>query len=201
MYPESDAEFCADDEMELSSEEFFFENRELETDFTEDSKSCEPTCNQQFSVLRNKDHNYQFIDHSPQYQPKELTNYVKQFNFQYLETTDEEWRLLIDMLVAAQNVYSQHKFDVGKTCQMFHVTLKPNVELKRQRPNNVPLHLKEKLEKLLTKLADADIIRERGDNDEMVYLIINPISLMPKNDYMKLVVDVRYLNSKTDLTS
>ena len=60
--------------------------------------------------------------------------------------------LLIDMLVDARDVYSQHKFDVGKTRQNFHVTLKPNVELKRQRPSKVPLHLKEKLEKLLTQL-------------------------------------------------
>ena len=39
--------------------------------------------------------------------------------------------LLIDMLVDARDVYSQHKFDVGKARQNFHVTLKPNVELKR----------------------------------------------------------------------
>ena len=52
---------------------------------------------------------------------------------------------LIDMLVDARDVYSQHKFDVGKTCQKFHVTLKTNVELKRQRPSKVPIHLKEKL--------------------------------------------------------
>ena len=51
---------------------------------------------------------------------------------------------LIDMLVDARDVYSQHMFDVGKTRQKFHVTLTPSVELKRQRPNKVPLHLKEK---------------------------------------------------------
>ena len=124
MSPEGDAEFCADDEMELSIEKLFLENHELETDFTKDYKSCEPTCNQQFSVLRDKDKNYQFIDHSLQYQPEELINYVKEFNFQYSEIRDEESRRLIDMLVAARNFYSQHKFDVGKTCQMFHVTLK-----------------------------------------------------------------------------
>ena len=49
--------------------------------------------------------------------------------------------LLIDTLVDARDVYPQHKFDVGKTRQMFHVKLKPNVELKRQRHSKVPLHL------------------------------------------------------------
>ena len=79
--------------------------------------------------------------------------------------------LLIDMLVVARDVYSQHKFDVGKTCQNFHVTLKPNVELKRQRPSKVPLQLKEKLEKLLTQLKDADIIHYMGDDEEVGSII------------------------------
>ena len=107
--------------------------------------------------------------------------------------------LLVDILVDAQDVYSQHKFDVGKTRQMFHVRLKPNVELKQQRPSKVPLNLKEKLEKLLTQLKDADNIREMGDDEEMGSLSVNPIILMTKNDYVKLVVDARYFNSVTDL--
>ena len=109
--------------------------------------------------------------------------------------------LLIDMLVDSKDVYSQHKLDVGKTRQKFHVTLKPHVELKRQRPSKVPLHLKEKLEKLLTQLKDADIIREMGDDDEMGSLFVNPIILMPKSDYVKLVIGARFLNSITDLTN
>ena len=90
---------------------------------------------------------------------------------------------------------------MGKTRQNFHVTLKPNIELKRQRPSKVPLHLKEKVEKLLTQLKEADIIREMGDDDEMGSLFVNPIILMPKNDYVKLAIDARYLNSVTDLTN
>ena len=54
------------------------------------------------------------------------------------------------------------------------VTLKPNIELKQQRPSKVPLHLKEKLEKLLTQLKDANIIREMGDDDEMGISICEP---------------------------
>ena len=109
--------------------------------------------------------------------------------------------LLIDMLIDSKDVYSLHKFDVGKTRQKFHVTLKPNVELKRQRASKEPLHLKDKLEKLLTQSNDADIIREMGDDDEMGSLFVNPIILMPKKDYVKLVIDARYLNSVTDLTN
>ena len=84
------------------------------------------------------------------------------------------------MLVYARNVYSQHKIDVGKTRQKFHVTLKPKFELKFHRPNKVPLHLKEKLDKLLTQSKDADMFRETGDNDKKGPLVVNPIFLMPK---------------------
>ena len=128
-----------------------------------------------------KGHNNRLIDHYLQYQPKELINYVKEFDFQYSDITDEEMVLLIDMLVDSRDVYSQHKFDVGKTRRNLHVTLKPNVELKKQRPSKVPLHLIAKLEKLLTQLKYADIIREMGDDDEMGSLSVNPIILMPNN--------------------
>ena len=109
--------------------------------------------------------------------------------------------LPIDMLIDSKDVYLLHKFDVGKTRQKFHVTFKPNVELKRQRASKLPLHLKDKLEKLLTQLKDADIIQEKGDDDEIGSLFVNPIILMPKKNYINLVIDARYLNSVTDLTN
>ena len=127
--------------------------------------------------------------------------YVKEFDFQFSDSTDEKMTLLIEMLIDSRDVYSQHKFDVGKTRQKFHVTLKPDVDLKKQRHSKVPLHLKEKLEKLLTQLTDADIIREMGDDDEMGSLFVNPIILMPKSDHVKLVIDARFRNSVTDLTN
>ena len=80
---EGDAKFYADDEIERYSEEFFLENRELETDFTKDSKSCQPTRDEQFPVLREKNHNNRLVDHYLQYQPEELINYVKEFGFKY----------------------------------------------------------------------------------------------------------------------
>ena len=92
------------------------------------------------------DHNSRLFDHYLQNQPKELINYVKEISLQYSDFTDQKLVLLIDMLVDARDVYYQHEFDVGRTSQKFHVTLKPNVELKRQRPSKVPLHLKEELE-------------------------------------------------------
>ena len=65
-----------------------------------------------------------------------------------------------------------------KSPQKFHVTLKPNNELKKQRPSKVLLEGMEQLKKLLTQLKDADIIREIGDDDEMGSLFV--ISDYPK---------------------
>ena len=64
--------------------------------------------------------------------------------------------LLIDILVDARDVYSQHKIVLVKTRQKFHATLKSNVQLKRQRPSKVLLLLKEKLQKTI------HTIRRRG---------------------------------------
>ena len=201
MTTRGDPDSVAEDEIERYSEEFHLQSKELETDFTNDAKSCQPTCDEQFKIFRPKETNTQLVEYYLQYQPKELVDYVKEFDFQYSDLNDDEVVTLIDTLIEAKDVYSQHKFDVGKTHQKFHVTLKADAELKRQRPSKVPLHLREKLEKLLTQLKDADIIREMGDDDEMGSLFVNPIILMPKHDYVKLVIDARYLNSVTDLTN
>ena len=40
-----------------------------------------------------------------------------------------------------------------------------------------------------------------GDDDELGSLLVNPIVLLPKADYVKLVIDARYLISITDLTN
>ena len=109
--------------------------------------------------------------------------------------------MLIDMIIDSRDVYSQHKCDIGQTKQRFHVTLKPNSELRKQRPSKVPLHLKDKLEKLLGQLKETGIIREMGDDYELGSLFVNPIILLSKADYVKLVIDARYLNSITDLTN
>ena len=192
--------FYAEDEIERYREEFYLNDRDLETDFTRDAKSCQPTCAEQFPTFRENDYNNHLIDHYLQNQPREIVQYVKELHFQFSEITDEEMTLLIDMLIDPKEVYLQHKFDVDKTREKFHVKLKPNVKLKRQRPSKVQLHLKEKLEKLLTQLEDADITRQMRDDDEMGSLFVNPIILMGKSDYVKLVRDAQFLNSVTDIT-
>ena len=74
-------EFYAEDEMDWYGEEFQLNERDLETDFTSDAKSCQPDCDEQFPNSRPKEQNEALIEPYLQYQPKELIDYVKQFNF------------------------------------------------------------------------------------------------------------------------
>ena len=120
---------------------------------------------------------------------------MKKFNFSEPELTDDELHLLFQIPMNDQNVYSHHKCDVGKIKQNFHVKLKENSELKKQRASRFPLHYQSKLEALLEELQRADIIRKMGDDIEMGSMFINPIIILPKGDTIKLVIDA--LKSRT----
>ena len=199
--PSSNNEHYVENEVEKNTNEWTKERDELETDFTRDSKSCQQPCSEQFPILRSKQLNDDLIDYYLQYQPKDIKNIIKQFDFRFIDLEDEELVTLIDMIVDSRDVYSQLKFDIGQTKQKFHVTLKPNSELTEQRPSKGPLHLKDKLEKLLGQLQDSGIIREMGDDDELGSLFVNSIILLPKADYLNLVLNDSHLNSITDLTN
>ena len=103
-------------------------------------------------------------------------------------------------LINNKDVYSQHKYDVGKLKQKFHVKLLPNSTLAKQRPSKVPLHYQEKLENLLEQLWKSGIIGEMGTDKEMGSEFINPIIILAKGNTVNLVIDARYLNSITDLS-
>ena len=75
--------------------------------------------------------------------------YIKEFDFLYSELTDEELVLLIDLLMDASDVYSQHNVDVGKTRQRFNTKLETGAIPKKQRPSKVEPQLREKLENYL----------------------------------------------------
>ena len=70
--------------------------------------------------------------------------------------------LLIDMLIDNRDGCSQHKLDVSKTRQKFHVKLKPNVDVIKRRPSRVPMHLKKKLEKLVTLFSYSGYYSRNG---------------------------------------
>ena len=147
--PSPNSEHYVENELESYTNEWTKERDELESDFTRDSKSCQPPCAEHFPILRSKQLNDDLIDYYLQYQTEDVTNLIKQFDFQYSDLEDEEQVTLFDKIVDSRDVYSQHKFNIGQTKQKFHVTLKLNSELRKQRLAKCPVHLKDKLEKLL----------------------------------------------------
>ena len=94
-----------------------------------------------------------------------------------------------------------HKYDIGRTKHKFHLPLKKDATFKKQRPSKIPIHLRDKLEKLMDELIQAGIIRELNENDDMNSWFVNPVIILPKKDYVKLVIDARYLNSITDTSN
>ena len=114
-----DPEVYSEDKIDRYSEEFHLNEREMETDFTSDAKSCQPAWDEKFPNLRPKEQSESLIEYNLRYQPKELAEYIKQFNLQYSDITDNEKTLLIDLLIDFKNVYFLHKFDVGKPDRTF----------------------------------------------------------------------------------
>ena len=165
--PSSNNEHYAENELENYTNEWIKEPDELETDCTRDSKSCQPPCTEQFPILRPKQLNDDLIDYYLHYQSEYIRNLIKQFDFRYTDFEDEGLVTLNDKIIDSRDVYSQHKFDIAQTKQKFHVTLKPNSELRKQRSSKCPLHLQDKLEKLLGQLQDSGIIQEMGNDDEL----------------------------------
>ena len=53
----------------------------------------------------------------------------------------------------------------------------------------------------MDELIQAGIIRELNENDDMNSWFVNPVIMLPKKDYVKLVIDARYLNSITDTSN
>ena len=61
-----------------------------------------------------------------------------------------------------QDVYSEHCYDFGLIGIPFHNTLKADAELKKQRSTRIPIHYKEKLQKILDNLEANGILERVG---------------------------------------
>ena len=57
------------------------EKDELKNDFSKHSKTCQTPCSDQFPILRTKQLRNDLIDYYLQYQPQDIKNLIRQFNF------------------------------------------------------------------------------------------------------------------------
>ena len=65
----------------------------------------------------------------------------------------------------------------------------------------MPLHLSDKLESLMDELKQARITRDLYEHVDMNSWFVKPITILPKKDYVKLLIDARYLSSFTDTSN
>ena len=89
----------------------------------------------------------------------ENQQFIKKFNFEYSDLTDTEYVNLCNILIDNQNCYAKHKNDVGKISTPFRIRTKDNCKLQTQRPSKVPIHYRDRLNKLLLELEKYNIIK------------------------------------------
>ena len=91
------------------------------------------------------------------------------FNFQHSHITQNKLEKLADLLINYPTVYATSKFDVGKVSSTLHVPLKPDAVFKKQRASKVPIHLYDKVIRLLDILEEHAIIspkKEKNNQNE-----------------------------------
>ena len=80
-----------------------------------------------------------------------------------------------------------------------HLPLKPDAVFKKQRASKVPIHLQDKVNRLLELLEQHEnispVIKEEQPKGNT---FINPVIILAKKKSLKIVLDVRYLNSLID---
>ena len=189
------------------------DERELATDFSTEAKElCRPKVNDQFPKFRDKLQSNRIINkavtdfvikqNGNRVQNIEyLEKFLDNFDFTQSDLTDDELFELIEIILQDNDVYSHHKYDIGRTKHKFHLPLKKDATFKKQRRSKIPIHLRDKLEKLMGELIQAGIIWELNENDDMNSWFVNPVIILPKKDYVKLVIDARYLNSIADTSN
>ena len=198
--------FCSTDPFiysltEIDSRNKLFEmvvsQNELATDFSKDVKSLQPRMPKLPCDTKRQPLGEDFFS---EFSPTDCI-FLETFDCSESDITDIELRLLFRILVKNNDVSSKVTYDVGRITQEFYVKLTKDDELRKQRPSQIPLHYRVRLELLLNELHRVGIIRELGNDFEMGSFFTNPIIILPKGNTVKLVFDARYLNSNISLLS
>ena len=71
------------------------------------------------------------------------------FNFEHSQITQIEFDKLAKQLLKHSTVYATSKFDVGKISSSLYLPLKPDAVFKKQRASKVPIHLHDKVNRLI----------------------------------------------------
>ena len=101
----------------------------------------------------------------------ENQQFIKKFNFEYSDLTDNEYVNLCNILMNNQHCYAKHQNDVGKISTPFRIRIKENCKLQKQRPSKVPIHYRDRLNKLLVELEKYNIMKQIGSTPDEKHTI------------------------------
>ena len=159
------------------------------------------------NIVSNEKRNTDYFTKTPYFKPTfNITNYTKEqqkfltmFNFDHSQTTQFEFDKLAKQLFKYSTVYATSKFDVGKISSSLHLPLKPDAVFKKQRASKVPIHLHDKVNRLLDILEQYKIISPVNKEEQPKgNTFINPVIVLAKGESLKIVLGARYLNSLID---
>ena len=159
------------------------------------------------NIISNENRNTDYFTKTPYFKPTfNISNYTENqqkfltmFNFQHSQITQDEFEKLAKQLIKYSSVYATSKFDVGKISSSLHLPLKPDAVFKKQRASKVPIHLHDKVNRLLDILEQYNIISPVNKEEQPKgNTIIKPVIILAKGESLKIVLDARYLNSLID---
>ena len=102
---------------------------ELATDCADEVKSLKPQMPELPCDIKRKQPNETFFS---EFSPTEQT-FLKNFDFFQLDITDGELQNFLRVLIENNEVFSKFIYDVGKITQEFHVKLKKDADIRKQR--------------------------------------------------------------------
>ena len=88
------------------------------------------------------------------------------FNFQHSQINQQEFDQLAELLLKYPMVYATSKFDVRKIHSPLHLLLKPDAVFKKQRASKVPIHLQDKVNRLIEILEQYEIISPVNEKEQ-----------------------------------
>ena len=159
------------------------------------------------NIISNEKRNTDYFTITPYFKPTfSITSYTEEqqkfltmFNFQHSQITQNEFDKLAKQLIKYSSVYATSKFDVGKVSSSPYLPLKPDAVFKKQRASKVPIHLHDKVNRLLNILEQYEIILTVNKKEQPKgNIFINPVIFLAKGESLKIVLDAEYLNSLID---
>ena len=103
------------------------------------------------------------------------------FNFQHSKITQNEFDKLAELLLKFPTVYATSNCDVGKISSPLHLPLKLDAVFKKQRASKVPIHLQDKVNRLLDILGHYENISPVNKEEQPKgNTFINPVIILAK---------------------